>query len=142
MKRLLKDGAIFLLFGAIYFSLEFIWKGYFPHWTMFVLGGCMGMCIGGLNEYLPWEWSFWKQCTCGMVLVTVAEGISGLVLNRLLGLAIWNYSNVWGNFFFHQCCIPFSIIWFFLSGLCILIDDQVRYVFFSEEKPYYNFSKW
>ena len=77
MKRLTKDGVIFLLFGVIYFSLELIWKGQFPHWTMFILGGLMGMLIGGLNEYLPWEWSFWKQCTCGMVLVTVAEGIFG-----------------------------------------------------------------
>ena len=36
-----------------------------------------------------------------------------------------------------QICIPFSIIWFFISGIGIVMDDYIRYIFFKEEKPKY-----
>jgi len=74
-----------------------------------------------------------------MMLVTLAEGISGLILNVWLKLNIWDYSNTPCKFFFDQCSIPFSFAWYFLSGICILIDDTIRWVLFGEEKPHYNF---
>jgi len=55
-----KNGVLFLTFGAIYFILETLYKGHLTHWSMFVLGGVLGVLIGGLNEYLPWELPFWR----------------------------------------------------------------------------------
>jgi len=55
MKRLLKDAIIFIIFGAIYFGLECLWKGHATHWTMFLLGGLVGMLIGNINEKISWD---------------------------------------------------------------------------------------
>ena len=55
-----------------------------------------------------------------------------------LGLNIWDYSNMplnlWG-----QICLPFSCLWFFLSAVAIILDDELRYNIFGEEKPHYYF---
>jgi uncharacterized membrane protein len=75
-----------------------------------------------------------------MIIATILEGISGLILNVWLKLNVWDYSNAPLNFFYEQCCIPFCIAWYGLAGLCIIIDDYIRWKFFNEEQPHYNFS--
>ena len=55
MKTLLKNIILFIVFGAIYFGLECLYKGHITHWSMFVLAGFIGILIGGINEYIPWE---------------------------------------------------------------------------------------
>jgi len=109
---------------------------------MFVLAGFIGVCIGRINEDIPWEMSFWRQCMIGMIIATFAEGLSGIVLNVWLHLNIWNYSNTPLRFFFGQCCIPFCLAWYALSGICIILDDYLRWRFFGEECPRYNFDLW
>jgi hypothetical protein len=58
MKRLFKNFILFLIFGAIYYMLECIWKGGLTHWTMFVLGGLVGILIGDINEKVEWDMPF------------------------------------------------------------------------------------
>lgn len=139
MKKVIKDTAIFIIFGTIYFLLECIWKGHPSHYTMFILGGMMGLVVGGLNEWYSWDLPFHIQCICGAALVTAGEGIFGLILNKLLHLNIWDYSHTWGRFFFDQCSIPFTLLWLLLSAICILLDDFIRWKLFGEEKPHYRF---
>lgn len=136
MKKFFKYLILFLVFGTIYFILETIWKGYLTHWSMFVLAGIIGILIGGINEYIPWEMPLWQQCGIGMIIATLGEGISGLILNKYLNLNIWNYTIL--TFFDGQCSILFCIAWYFLSGLCIFLDDLIRWKWFKEEKPYYK----
>lgn len=135
--KILKQLFLFLVFGFVYFIIETIWKGHLTHWSMFVVAGIIGVLIGGINEYIPWEMPFFLQCGIGTVIATVIEGISGLILNVYLGLNIWDYSNVPFNFFYQQCCLPFCIAWFILSGACIIVDDYIRYKIFNEEHPHY-----
>lgn len=135
--KILKQLFLFLVFGFIYFIIETIWKGHLTHWSMFVVAGIIGVLIGGINEYIPWEMPFFLQCSIGTVIATVIEGISGLILNVYLNLHIWDYSNVPFNFFYQQCCLPFCVAWFILSGACIIVDDYIRYKLFNEERPHY-----
>lgn len=135
--KILKQLFLFLVFGFIYFIIETIWKGHLTHWSMFVVAGIIGVLIGGINEYIPWEMPFFLQCGIGTVIATVIEGISGLILNVYLNLHIWDYSNVPFNFFYQQCSLPFCIAWFILSGACIIIDDYIRHKLFNEEQPHY-----
>ena len=137
LKKLGKAAILFLVFGLIYFIIETIWKGHLTHWSMFVVAGFAGVLIGGINEYIPWEMPFWQQCGIGMIITTILEGTSGLILNVWLNLNIWNYSKMPLNFFYQQCCVSFCIAWFFLSGICIVIDDYIRYKFFNEKYPHY-----
>lgn len=138
MQRLRVDLFLFTVFGNLYFVIETIYKGHITHWSMYIMGGIIGVSIGKINEYIPRETRFLLQCFYGMCIATLGEGISGLVLNVWLGLRIWDYSNMFGTFFMGQCCIPFCLIWFALSGVCILIDDYIRWKMFGEEKPSYT----
>jgi len=72
--------------------------------------------------------------------ITVIEFISGLILNVWLGLNMWDYSNMPGNIL-GQICPQFTILWFFLSAVGIILDDVVRWRFFGEEKPHYHLFK-
>ena len=139
MKLFFKYLFLFIIFGGIYFLIETIFKGHLTHYSMFLLSGTIGILIGSLNEYFPWEMSFWLQCLIGAIVATVLEGISGLILNVWLGLGVWDYSNVPFAILYNQISLPFSIAWYVLSGLCIVLDDYIRYWFFREAKPHYNF---
>ena len=135
--KILKQLFLFLVFGFVYFIIETIWKGHLTHWSMFVVAGIIGVLIGDINEYIPWEMPFFLQCGIGTVIATIIEGISGLILNVYLNLHIWDYSNVPFNFFYQQCCLPFCVAWFVLSAACIIVDDYIRYKIFNEEHPHY-----
>ena len=60
MKTLAKNIILFTFFGALYFAIECAWKGHLTHWSMFVLAGIIGILIGSINEYIPWEVPFWR----------------------------------------------------------------------------------
>ena len=128
---------LFLIGGAAYFGIECLWRGW-SHWTMFILGGLCFVIIGGLNEFYGWEMSFWKQCLIGAAVITALEFAIGMIVNKWLGWAIWDYSNLPLNIC-GQICLPFSLIWIVLSGVAIVVDDYLRYWLFGEEKPHYNF---
>ena len=59
MKTFLKNIVLFIIFGAIYFGLECLWKGHLTHWSMFVLAGMVGVLIGSINELIEWEVPFY-----------------------------------------------------------------------------------
>lgn len=121
--------------GAYYF-IEVLWDGN-SHWTMALLGGICFIAIGLINEFLSWDTSMWIQALIGSVIVTILEFIFGCVLNIWLKLGIWDYSQMPLNIF-GQVCLVFSMFWFFLSILAILLDDYLRYWLFGEEEPHYK----
>lgn len=136
MKRIFKDLILFVIFGAIYFGLECIWTGAATHWTMFLVGGLMGVLIGGINEKIGWDMPIFQQCTISMGVAIFCEAAVGIVLNILLGLDVWHYTKM--AFFWNQCSLPFCVIWFVLGSMCIFLDDWLRWKLFGEEKPHYK----
>lgn len=137
LKIILKLMILFIIGAFTYMGIEIAFRG-FTHWTMGIVGGLCFVLIGGLNEFYGWEMPFWKQCLIGAIIVTTLELAAGLLLNEVLGLGIWDYSAMPLNFM-GQICLPFSIAWFFLSGVAVVIDDWLRYFLFHEEKPHYKF---
>ena len=121
--------------GAYYF-IEVLWDGN-SHWTMALLGGICFIAIGLINEFLSWDTPMWIQALIGSVIVTILEFVFGCVLNIWLKLGIWDYSQMPLNIF-GQVCLVFSMFWFFLSILAILLDDYLRYWLFGEEEPHYK----
>lgn len=131
------EAIVLFVFGAsIYAAIEIMWRGY-THWSMAVLGGLLFLLIGGLNNWLSWETPLWKQILVGTVTITVAEFISGLILNVWLGLGIWDYSQMPFNLL-GQICPQFTVAWAGLSLAAIVLDDYIRYWLFGEEKPKYK----
>lgn len=136
MRRALKPLILIAIGGLCYVLIEHLWRGY-SHWTMFIVGGLAFWMIGCINEYIEWSMPLWQQMAIGSLIVTCLEFISGFLINIVLGWQVWDYSNLPFNIL-GQICLPFSIIWFFISFLAIVVDDYLRYWIFKEEKPHYH----
>lgn len=122
--------------GVIYYGIELIWRGY-SHPSMYVLGGLCFVAIGLINQfYLTWKMKLYYQMLIGTFIITLLEFIVGLIVNVWLGWNVWDYSNMPFNIL-GQICLPYMILWYFLSFVAILLDDYLRYAIFHEDKPYY-----
>jgi uncharacterized membrane protein len=138
--RLHKFLALFLVGGALYSLIEWVYKSLFPggitHWSMFIIGGLMFVAIGEINQVFPWEMPLIVQGVIGSLMITAVEFVSGCYLNLYLGLGVWDYTelplNLWG-----QICLPFSLLWVLLAEVAVVLDDWLRYWWFGEDRPHY-----
>ena len=137
---ILKYIFLFIFGGFAYILIELLWRGR-THWTMFILGGIAFVSVGLLNNVLPWEMNFETQATIGATIITVLEFITGVIVNIIFKMNVWNYSSIPLNIM-GQICLPFSLLWLLLSGIIIIVDDYIRYKFFKEQKPKYKFLFW
>ena len=137
--RVLISIMTFIVFGWMYYGIEILYRGY-SHWTMAVLAGIIAILIGGLNDTFSYEMPFDLQIIIGTCFATAFEGIAGVILNIFLGLGIWDYSNLWGTFFFGQCNIFFCVAWAVLSAVCIVLQDCLVYYVLrtDDERPHYH----
>lgn len=122
--------------GILYLAIEIIWRGH-SHWTMFVLGGLCFVCLGLLNEVIPWEMPLWQQALIGACIITGLEFLTGCIVNLWLGLGVWDYSGMPGNLL-GQICPQYTALWAPVSLLGIVLDDYLRYWWFGEDRPHYN----
>lgn len=127
---------LFIVGGLAYGLVEILFRGYtYP--SMVILGGICFLLIGEINEKYPWEMPLISQMFISMIIVTILEFSFGIVLNVILKLGIWDYSALPYNLC-GQICLIFSVAWFFLSVVAIILDDLIRYKFYGEERPRYN----
>lgn len=137
VKNIIKYLILGIIGGFTYVLIELLYRGH-SHWSMFLVSAFAFISIGLINEFIRWDMELWKQMLIGSGIVTILEFVSGYILNIKLGWHIWDYSNVPFNIL-GQICLPFSIVWFFISLIAIVADDYLRYWLFDEEKPHY---KW
>ena len=75
------------------------------------------LCCGKLKSK-----RLFVKCVAGAGIITSIELVTGLIVNRLLGLNVWDYSampyNIMG-----QICLPFSFIWFLMSIPAVYLCD-------------------
>lgn len=136
MRRLVKPSVLFVIGGLLYISIELLWRGR-THWTMFIVGGFCFLSVGLINEAFEWDMSLLKQMLISAIWITIVEADAGIILNGVYKLHIWDYSDMPFNFL-GQICLPYTILWFFLSLPAIILDDYLRYWIFKEEKPRYK----
>ena len=134
--KILKYIFLLLIGGLIYYTIEILFRGY-SHYSMIILGGVCFILIGLINEILPWDMYIEKQILIGTISVVALEFVAGCILNLWLGLNVWDYSDMPFNLLW-QICLPFAIIWIPLVLIAIILDDNIRYYFFNEEKPRYK----
>lgn len=124
--------------GMLYYNFEILCRGY-SHISMFLCGGLSFYSIGLLNETKKKRLSFLMQMVLGGVIITSYEYITGVIVNIRLHLNVWDYSHIPLNYK-GQICFVFSLLWFFLSAVCIVLDDYIRYLLFGKEKPHYQWN--
>ena len=80
-----QTGKYLLLFvtgGLLYNIIELLLRGW-SHWTMFILGGVCFICLGLINELLPWTLPRWKQMLLGAAVITYFELITDCPVTSL-----------------------------------------------------------
>ena len=123
MKKLLVHIPIAVIGGLTYMGIEILWRGH-THWTMGVLGGVCFALIGLLDEWQDHP-PMLLQMVQGAAIVTALELLVGLIVNRWLGWAVWDYSNMTGNVM-GQICPQFSCAWFFLSFAAVKVENLMH----------------
>ncbi len=120
-----------VLFGGfLYCLVEILYRGY-THISMFLLGGICFLCIGGIRRCFRGAVSAQKMLLCAGV-ITLLEFLCGVLVNRILGLSVWDYSampvNVLG-----QICITYSAAWCLLAIPAMGMDYLLcRYAWHTE----------
>ena len=133
--RRIRPLILFGIGGLIYMLLEIVARGR-THWTMFIVGGVAFFLIGCINEKYR-SMALAKQMIIGSAVITLLEFVCGCIVNLLLGWNVWDYSNMPFNLL-GQICLPFSILWFLLSAIAVVLDDWIRHLLWGEEMPRYK----
>lgn len=133
---LTKNIFLFMLGGFCYGCIEMLYKGN-THISMIIAGGACFFAIGEMNESGR-NPSILAQMVVSAVVITAIEFVTGIIVNKWLGLYVWDYSKLPYNFM-GQICLLFSVLWFLLSFVAILFDDLIRHFLFGEPKKKYHF---
>ena len=108
--------AMFLLGGAGYVGLEFLWRGR-SHISMFLAGGVCFLLLGKLEEVRP-RLPVAMRCLMGAGIITFVELAAGLLANRDYG--VWDYRQM--PFNYHgQICLVYSLLWIPVSFGAMLL---------------------
>lgn len=113
-----------LIGGCTYICIELMWRGR-SSWTMAVLGGLCFVIVGLLNEGKR-QLKQWQQVIIGTVVITVLEGLTGVLVNNILHMNVWDYSNLPFTFFFGQCNLFFCFAWALLAFVAIHLEDKMH----------------
>lgn len=132
MSHMFKGLILFAIGGIVYIVIELLWRGY-THFSMFLLGGLCFRLIGSLNEHGSQKPPLIFQMVLGSFIITALEFICGYIVNIHLGLNVWDYSDMPLNIM-GQICLPYTLLWFILSGVCVVIDDWLRANLFETKK--------
>lgn len=108
----LKEFLVVFGFGAIIYSaIEVLYRG-FTHWTMTLTGGVVFLLLYVVNVKMK-STSLILRCLVGCFVITSTEFAVGLIVNKLLMLNVWDYSDQSYNIL-GQICPLFTLLWFFL----------------------------
>lgn len=124
--RLSRACFLFALGGGLYYFLEILFRGH-SHFSMFL---CGGLCFGGMylingichDSFRVTRWIM------DAMLVTVVEFWCGVAVNLVLGWNVWDYTDLPYNLL-GQVCLPFTLIWFFLSIPADFLCDLLKRLF-------------
>ena len=129
--KIWKEAVIFYIGGMFYCGVELLWRQW-THGSMFLLGGLCFYLVGGLDR--RFRMPVLTQMLLGALIVTFFEFWTGILVNRVMHLNVWDYSHVPMNFM-GQICVPFTLLWFPLSGIAIFFEDYLRHALFHEPLP-------
>lgn len=119
-----KEGILFLTGSCAYPTLEMMWRGH-THYSMALAGGvCMVLIEKICCEKLKNK-SLAVRCLAGSGIITGVELGTGLIVNDVMHLHVWDYSKLPMNVL-GQICLPYSLLWFGLTlpamALCKVIE--------------------
>jgi uncharacterized membrane protein len=119
--RRFQNYVVLFCIGAVcYGLLEVVWRG-FTDPSMALAGGICFLLLGLINSTFSGRIPFWAMCIIGAVMITAVEYVFGVVLNMVLKMNVWDYSDMPMNLF-GQICLPFTVLWAIVSGFGLKLD--------------------
>ncbi len=112
---------MFVVGGAGYIALEYLWRGK-SHVSMFLAGGLCFLLLGKLHRTQPRLPFLWRGLA-GAGIITAVELLVGLLFNR--SYQVWDYRGMPLNFC-GQVCLPFSLLWIPLSWCAMLLYEGLE----------------
>ena len=128
---------VFFVGGIIYTLTEMLWRGY-SHPSMTAAGGVCFLAIYLMSEKLTKDGSaaeFLMKCVLGGMMITVVEFVAGVIVNIILGLDVWDYSDVSGNIL-GQICPLFTLAWLAISAPAMWLSTLIRRFFYLIGEEY------
>lgn len=123
LQKAVENLYLFFAGGVLYFGLEVLARGW-SHISMALCGGLALVFIFRFRERFP-HLSLPGRAFFGSLFITLIELVSGCIVNLWLGLHIWDYSAMPYQLL-GQICLPFSVLWFFLSIAADLFCGAIR----------------
>lgn len=136
MKKTSEYLFIFTLGGVLYYSFELFFRG-FSHWSMFLLGGLCFLFFAQQGLWTGWREPLWKQVLWCLVFVISCEFITGILVNKIMGWNVWDYSDQPFQLM-GQICLPFAVIFAGLCAVGILMSGFLLFALYGEEKPHFH----
>lgn len=119
-----REYAVVYAIGSIgYRFIEVLWRGR-THWTMGLVGGICFLLMY-ISDFLLKNVRLALKALISAVNVTAVEFFSGLLINRVFCLGVWDYSGMRFNLF-GQISLLYSVLWYFLCIPAHLLCRIVR----------------
>ncbi len=124
MKRRIKCNCfLFAAGGLLYGLIEILWRSY-THWSMLLTGGfCFTLLYKVFKKISLCP--VYLKCLIGSGIITTVEFVSGCIFNKWLKYEVWDYSSLPMNFR-GQICLPYSILWGFLTLPIIMLCNFLK----------------
>lgn len=122
--------------GAMYYTLELVYRGY-SHWSMFLLGGLCFFIIDKLYQKRCGKFSLLSFMITGGLIITGLEGITGAFVNLYLHNQVWDYSNLPLQLY-GQVSLFFSLLWCVMTIPVIWLSGMVHYYVLNDEKQQFR----
>ena len=132
VQRIWENAVVFYLGGMFYCTVELLWRQW-THGSMFLLGGLCFWTVSSLGRRV--RMPLLAQMALGACIVTFFEFWTGVLVNRVMHLGVWDYSAAPFNLL-GQICLPFTLLWFPLCGIGILLDRGMRRALFGTPAPH------
>lgn len=133
-KTTLRYFALFSIGALSYGMMEIFVRG-FSHISMGLLGGMTFTLVALLNNARRIGLSTLSQLLITTAFITLAELVTGVIINLNMHLCIWDYSEMPLNYK-GQICVPFVFLWFLMSYFALVVEEFLRWKFFRIGKPF------
>lgn len=110
---------LFLTGGILYPTLEILCRGK-TDFSMAIAGGLCLCLIDDVCLHRLKVRPLMVKCLAGSTIITFVEFTTGCLVNIAFKMNVWDYSQLPGNIL-GQICLPFSMLWFFLTIPAMLL---------------------
>lgn len=123
MHKLRNILVIYTIGSFLYSIIEIVSRG-FTHWTMVIAGGLVFVILYRVSVKTEQKY-YTTQIIIFTVIITLIELFLGLLLNKILKMNVWDYSNRPLNIF-GQINLFNTLLWLLLSIPCVIICKLLR----------------